>query len=259
MITRILAIALLTATTALTPAAAAQFTRSGDYLFMTGAITAGDMERFRAVVDGVAGASAKAPPGHDGAKTVVLTSTGGSVYEAMDVGRVIRERGLGTEVRAGYECLSSCSLIWASGVKRVAAGRIAMHCPIRNQFQCQPDTRADMVAYLKEMGAPNVMIQYQEAAGSTSALYIEPEKLAEVPEVVPTPKGRPTVVADGRDYVEPPDEDYPPPPPRRHPPPRYYGPPVYGPPPGWIFIPSEQRAMPCLPTLLTFGVLRFCI
>jgi hypothetical protein len=61
------------------------------------------------------------------------------------------------------------------------------------------------------------------------------------------------------DEGPPPEEDYPPPPPRRRPPPRYYGPAPYAPPPGWIVIPSEQRAMPCLPTLLTFGVLRFCI
>ena len=31
------------------------------------------------------------------------------------------------------------------------------------------------------------------------------------------------------------------------------------PPPGMIFIPSEGRAMPCLPTLLTLGMLRVCI
>jgi len=51
----------------------------------------------------------------------------------------------------------------------------------------------------------------------------------------------------------------PPPPPRRHSRPRYHEPPVYGPPPGWIVIPSEQRAVPCLPTLMTLGLLRFCI
>jgi hypothetical protein len=75
---------------------------------------------------------------------------------------------------------------------------------------------------------------------------------------------KPTVVADqGVAVEEEPDEPLPPPP-RRHPRPRYheppvYGPPVYGPPPGWIVIPSEQRAMPCLPTLLSFGLVRFCI
>jgi len=76
------------------------------------------------------------------------------------------------------------------------------------------------------------------------------------PRPVETP-AKPIVVAQ----VPPEDQyvDEPPPSPRRRPPARYYGPPVYGPPPGWIVIPSEQRAMPCLPTLLTFGLARFCI
>jgi hypothetical protein len=75
------------------------------------------------------------------------------------------------------------------------------------------------------------------------------------------PEGRPKAIVVAQADVPPEDQyiDEPPPPPRRRPPSRYYGPPPYAPPPGWIVIPSEQRAMPCLPTLLTFGVLRFCI
>jgi hypothetical protein len=75
----------------------------------------------------------------------------------------------------------------------------------------------------------------------------------------PMPEGKAIIVAqaDAVPDDEPGWQDEPPPPPRRHPrPPRYYGPPVYGPPPGWIVIPSEQRAMPCLPMLVG---LRFCI
>jgi hypothetical protein len=79
----------------------------------------------------------------------------------------------------------------------------------------------------------------------------------------PNPKAPLQLAAD--EGVAPVDgADAPPPPPRRYPRPRYheppvYGPPPYAPPPGWIFIPSEQRAMPCLPTLLSFGLVRFCI
>jgi hypothetical protein len=76
----------------------------------------------------------------------------------------------------------------------------------------------------------------------------------------PMPEGRPKAIVvaqvDATDRLateDSPGEFSPPPPPRRRPPP------VYGPPPGWIVIPSEQRAMPCLPTLLTAGLLRFCI
>jgi len=101
-----------------------------------------------------------------------------------------------------------------------------------------------MVDYLKEMGAPKTVIELQEAAGSTSSLWVEPAQLL-------TEAAQPVA-----DEGPPPEEDYPPPP-RRRPLPRYYEPPP--PPPGTIFIPAERRVMPCLPTLLSLGLLRFCI
>jgi hypothetical protein len=210
--------ALLTAT-ALTPVSAAQFTHGPDgRLFMTGVVSEGDDARFAAALD-------------DSVRTISLTSTGGRVYEAMAIGRIVRERGLNTEVPVS--CVSSCALVWAAGIKRTAAGRVAMHCPIQSQSQpqCVPAVRAEMIGYLKEMRAPAAMIEYQEAAGSTSALFIESEKL---------------VTAD---YVEP--DEPPPPPPPRHPRPRYYGPPPYPPPPppGWLVTPSGQL-MPCALTLV---------
>src|SRR5262249_28583042 len=113
--TRILALALLTAS-ALTPAVAAQFTRDGNgHLFVTGPIDQGDDERFAAVLDG-------------DVTTVSLTSNGGRVLEAVAIGRLIRARGLNTEVP--ISCVSACALVWAGGVKRTAVGRVAMHCPI---------------------------------------------------------------------------------------------------------------------------------
>jgi len=96
-----------------------------------------------------------------------------------------------------------------------------------------------MISYLQEMNAPTGMIEMQEAAGSSSAIFLTAAQLVE------------TRSDAGLDE---------PPPPRRRPSssfPRYYEPPP--PPPGTIFIPAERRVMPCLPTVLTFGVLRFCI
>jgi len=119
---------------------------------------------------------------------------------------------------------------------------LAMHCPsVEGQFQCLPTARATMVDFLKEMHAPSTMIEYQEAAGSTSALWIEPEKLAQI---------EAPLVDEG---------DVPPPPPPRRRPPPYYGP--YPPPPppglvppGWYMTPIGP--VPCLPRLLG---MTFCI
>jgi len=218
---------------ATTSASAATIKRVEDRLVLTGPIQAGDDVAFAAALDG-------------DVKIVVLGSTGGRVSEAMAIGRAIRKRRLDTAVPSS--CKSACALIWAGGVKRTVEGRLAMHCPtFPGQLQCYAPTRQVMVDYLKEMGAPKTVIELQEAAGSTSSLWVEPAQLL-------TEAAQPIA-----DEGPPPEEDYPPPPPRRRPPPRYNGPAPYAPPPGWIVIPSEQRAMPCLPTLLTFGVLRFCI
>jgi hypothetical protein len=53
-------------------------------------------------------------------KTVVLNSPGGSVADALEMGRLIRARGFATEVEPNRICVSSCPLIFVGGVKRVA-------------------------------------------------------------------------------------------------------------------------------------------
>jgi len=218
------------ASAALTPAVAATIVRNGDRLVLTGPIQAGDDAAFAAAVDSAV-------------RTVVLGSDGGRVNEAMAIGRLIRKRHLETSVPGS--CISACALIWAGGVRRSVAGQLAMHCPtFPGELQCYAPARQAIVNYLREMSAPAAVIEMQEAAGSTSSIFLTAAQLAE-----------PVPVADGRPEDRDEDLDEPAPPPRRRPP-QYLPPP---PPPGWIFIPSEQRAMPCLPTLLTFGVLRFCI
>lgn len=52
--------------------------------------------------------------------TVLLDSPGGSVDDALQIGRLIRERGLSTAVRDGQLCASSCPVILASGTERIA-------------------------------------------------------------------------------------------------------------------------------------------
>jgi hypothetical protein len=129
-----------------------------------------------------------------------------------------------------------------------------MHCPtFPGELQCYAPTRQAMIAYLREMGAPAAVIELQEAAGSTSPLWVEPAQLAEDRHLTAQP------AADANDYVAPPEEELtePPPPPRRPRPREHYGYPP--PPPGTIFIPAERRVMQCLPTLLTLGIVRLCI
>ena len=62
-------------------------------------------------------------------KTVALDSPGGSVADALEMGRLIREKGFATSVAAGALCASSCPLVFAGGSERVASptAAIAVH------------------------------------------------------------------------------------------------------------------------------------
>jgi hypothetical protein len=85
-------------------------------LMATGAITPGISEAFAAEV-GKRG---------DYIKTVVLNSPGGSVTDALAMGRLIRERKFATEVEAGKYCASSCPLVFAGGIERRAGDKAAI-------------------------------------------------------------------------------------------------------------------------------------
>jgi len=88
----------------------------GGRLMATGTITRGSSEAFAAEV-GKRG---------DYIKTVVLNSPGGSVSDALAMGRLIREKNFATEVEAGKYCASSCPLMFAGGVERRAGDKAAI-------------------------------------------------------------------------------------------------------------------------------------
>lgn len=54
-------------------------------------------------------------------KTVSLNSPGGSIEDAIAIARMLRERGVATQVADGAICISSCPLLFAGGVTRKAA------------------------------------------------------------------------------------------------------------------------------------------
>jgi hypothetical protein len=56
----------------------------------------------------------------------VLNSPGGSVTDALAMGRLIRERQFATEVEAGKYCASSCPLVFAGGIERRAGDKAAI-------------------------------------------------------------------------------------------------------------------------------------
>jgi hypothetical protein len=97
-------------------------------------------------------------------RTVVLDSPGGSVTDAMAIGRLIREKKFATEVEAGKYCVSSCPLVFAGGVDRragenamvgvhqVAAMRSAANGPLRDEMSVAQNISARCQRYLGDMG-----------------------------------------------------------------------------------------------------------
>jgi hypothetical protein len=99
-------------------------------------------------------------------KTVVLDSPGGSVADALAMGRLIREHKFATEVEAGKYCASSCPLVLAGGIERRAGERavIGVHQvaamaikaagnrPPRDEMSVAQNISARCQRYLGDMG-----------------------------------------------------------------------------------------------------------
>jgi len=95
---------------------------------------------------------------------VVLNSPGGSVTDALAMGRLIREKRFATEVGAGKYCVSSCPLVFAGGVDRRAAEkatigvhqmtvmRSASNGPPRDEMSVAQNISARCQRYLGDMG-----------------------------------------------------------------------------------------------------------
>ena len=126
----------------------------GGRLMASGTITAGVSQSF----------AAEAEQHSEYIRTVVLNSPGGSVIEALAIGRLIREKRFATEVEAGKYCVSSCPLVFAGGVDRRAgekatigvhqmtAMRSAENGPPRDEMSVAQNISARCQRYLGDMG-----------------------------------------------------------------------------------------------------------
>lgn len=86
------------------------FEAEGDAIRISGQIAVGDADRFLQWLDQTRPAVTR----------VWLDSSGGSVSDALAIGRTIRSSGYDTVVDAGSVCLSACPYLMAGGVQRRA-------------------------------------------------------------------------------------------------------------------------------------------
>lgn len=128
----------------------------------------------------------------DYVRTIVLDSPGGSVGDALRMGRLVRDRRIDTLVEPGGLCASSCPLVFAGGVHRIAAADAAIGVhqvfaaqwsggaagPAEGMEEAQR-VSAECQRHLVSMGVdPRVWISAMETP-PRSMFYFTPEELSE--------------------------------------------------------------------------------
>lgn len=161
-------------------------------LLLTGQIAPGDADRLRRELDLVAPV------------TVILNSSGGSVGDALELGRWLRAAGADTALTPSDICLSACPYILAGGVQRsVAPGAwvgVHQHFFDRNlalpAFLAVEDIQRGqgmVMAYLIEMGVDPAMMQAALMTPPDEIYLLLPEELARFGLITDTdaPSGQP--------------------------------------------------------------------
>ncbi|WP_435171494.1 ATP-dependent Clp protease proteolytic subunit [Falsirhodobacter sp. 1013] len=129
------------------------FEAEGETIRITGQIARGDADRFVAWLD-------KTRPD---TATVTLDSSGGSVSDALAIGRTIRAAGYATTIAGGAVCMSACPYLFAGGTERTVAegGVVGVHQSYFGEntllpaFMAVKDVQRGQAAvldYLTEMG-----------------------------------------------------------------------------------------------------------
>jgi hypothetical protein len=99
---------------------------------------------------------------------VTINSEGGSVSEALKIGRFLRHHKASVQFRRGDQCLSSCVFILMAGVMRVTHlvdAVVGVHRPFLFEADQDQDfervyleTRSQLEAYLDEMRVPRSLL-----------------------------------------------------------------------------------------------------
>lgn len=122
--------------------------------------------------------------------TFTLSSNGGDVIAAMEIGRIIRERKALVIVPSEANCYSSCALIYIAGVNRMNLGVVGLHRPYlvgepsspQEIKEYIPNLLMDIRKYVKEMG---VTIRFNEIMINTPPESMRRFRADAIDEIVP--------------------------------------------------------------------------
>lgn len=155
------------------------FDHQNETLTVTGQIAEGDAERFAETLKDLPETITR----------VRLNSPGGSVQDALAIGRDLRARGLATLAGSGDICLSACPYVFASGVTRVADedAQIGVHqhffganaaLPAYWAVETIQYGQAEVMVYLDDMGVDTLVMQHALATPPDEIYVLIPEELA---------------------------------------------------------------------------------
>ncbi|WP_417724828.1 hypothetical protein [Salipiger sp.] len=121
-------------------------------------------------------------------ETLILQSPGGSVRDALELGRHLRERGIGTRMLSGEYCYSACPYLLAGGATREieegASVGVHQHYFGENTFlpafvavESIQRGQGEVMAYLDEMGLDPRVMQPAMSTPSDEIYILLPEEL----------------------------------------------------------------------------------
>jgi ATP-dependent protease ClpP protease subunit len=144
---------------------------SGDAagVVIQGRLNHGDEDIFRARIAAL----------HTPSIGIGLNSPGGDLRAGIEIGTIIRMRGLATGVPVGAECASACGLIWLAGTPRVILyddqgnyGRVGFHAAVNAVTGQQSVGNAIAGAYFNRLGLSDDAIAYMTDAPPDSIQWL---------------------------------------------------------------------------------------
>lgn len=151
---------------------------AGAAVLLEGSIASGDVERISKQLTDLA----------PDARRVFLNSPGGSVGDALLLGRDLRDRGVETAMRAGDICYSACPYLLAAGVTRdvpeTASVGVHQHyfgentlLPAFIAIEDIQRGQGEVMAYLNSMGIDPLVMQHALTTPPDEIYVLLPEEL----------------------------------------------------------------------------------
>ncbi|MEP1961960.1 hypothetical protein [Tateyamaria sp.] len=153
--------------------------RDSDAVYrLEGGIRAGDAERLIDLIE----AADPAP------ETLIVQSQGGSVSDALALGRHIRAEGIKTQMLSGEYCYSACPYLLAAGISRDihddASVGVHQHYFGENTFlpagfavEDIQRGQAEVMTYLNDMGIDTLVMQHALSTPPNEIYVLLPEEL----------------------------------------------------------------------------------